>query len=141
MKNILTIRKWAVAASLLAMLGAPVWVGAQETDQGTGQTDTQGPAQGRHEDELSRLNLSEDQQAQVRKIHADMKAQVSAIQSDSTLTSDQKQAKIQQIRMASHKQVKHLLTPEQRQQMRADEQARKSARQQGQSPAATPPQQ
>jgi Spy/CpxP family protein refolding chaperone len=143
MKNILPIQKLAVTAGLLAMLGAPVWISAQETNQSTGQSDTQGPAQakGRHEDELSRLNLSEDQQAQVKKIHMDMKSQVSAVQNDSTLSGDQKQAKIEEIRKASHKQVKQLLTPEQRQQMKADEQARKAARQQGSTPPAAPPQQ
>jgi Spy/CpxP family protein refolding chaperone len=141
MKIILTIRKFAATASFLAILGAPVWISAQETNQGNGQTEAQ--PQGKHEDELSRLNLSEDQQAQVKKIHQDMKAQVSAVQNDSTLSADQKQAKIEQIRKASHRQVKQLLTSEQRQQMKADEQARKAARQQGsQAPAQqAPPQQ
>jgi len=92
-------------------------------------------APGRHgrgqEEELAKLNLSDDQKAQVKKIHEDMKTKMDAVKSDSSLSSDQQRAKFQEIRKSSHEQVKQLLTPDQRKQMKSDEMARKAARQEG----------
>jgi Spy/CpxP family protein refolding chaperone len=86
---------------------------------------------------LANLNLSDDQKAQVSKIRADEKSQIEATKSDSTLSADQKQAKVREIRMATHKQIRAVLTPEQRSQMKSDAMAHKAAKQDN----AAPPQQ
>jgi periplasmic protein CpxP/Spy len=127
MKNSRWLKQMAATAGLVALIGTPALM-AQETPQ----SQDQGAAmQGqRHEDELAKLNLTDDQKAKVSKIHADMKSQMDAVKSDTTLTADQRQAKLKEIHKASHEQVLQVLTPDQRQQMKADEKERKAAKQQ-----------
>ncbi len=141
MKRFGLLQQTVVTAGLLALCGLPAAVRAQDASQGTMQAQDQA-APGRHghgqEEELAKLNLSDDQKAQVKKIHEDMKAKMDAVKSDSSLSPDQQRAKEQEIRKSSHEQVKQLLTPDQRKQMKSDEMARKAARQQG---GEAPPQQ
>jgi protein CpxP len=127
MKNSRWLKQMAATAGLVALIGTPALM-AQETPQ----SQDQGAAmQGqRHEDELAKLNLTDDQKAKVSKIHADMKSQMDAVKSDTTLTPDQRQAKMKEIHKASHEQVMQVLTPDQRQQMKADEKERKATKQQ-----------
>ena len=76
------------------------------------------------------LNLTDDQKAQMKKIHEGAKSQIEAINNDSSLTADQKQAKIQAVRKDSHKQVEAMLTPEQRKTMREWRHEHRNERQQ-----------
>lgn len=64
------------------------------------------------------LNLTDDQKAQMQKIREGAKSQIDAIKNDSSLSADQKQAKIRSVHQDSHKQVEAMLTPEQRKTMR-----------------------
>jgi Spy/CpxP family protein refolding chaperone len=82
------------------------------------------------------LNLTDDQKAQMKKIHQDAKAQIEAVNNDSSLSADQKQAKIHAIRRGSHKQVEAMLTPEQRKTMRAWHHAHRGEKSQEQAPPA-----
>jgi Spy/CpxP family protein refolding chaperone len=138
MKNSRWLKQMAATAGLVALIGTPALM-AQETPQSNPQSQDQSAqmqSDQRREDELAKLNLTDDQKAQVKKIHADMKSQMEVVKSDTTLTTDQRQAKLKQIHKASHEQVLQLLTPDQRQQMKADEKERKAAKQQnGQTPA------
>jgi Spy/CpxP family protein refolding chaperone len=139
MKHFRLLQQIAVTAGLLALCGLPAAVRAQDAPQGTTQAQDQA-APGRHghgqDDELAKLNLSDDQKVQVKKIHEDMKTKIDAVKGDSTLSADQQRARVQEVRKASHEQVAQILTPEQRKQMKSDEMARKAARQQGEQ---TPP--
>jgi Spy/CpxP family protein refolding chaperone len=128
MKNSRWLKQMAAMAGLVALIGTPVLM-AQETQQNQdpGAAMQQGQ---RHEDELAKLNLTDDQKAKVSKIHADMKSQMDAVKSDTTLTADQKQAKMKQIHKTSHEQMLQVLTPDERQQMKADEKERKAEKQQ-----------
>ena len=145
MKGSRTLNQLAVAAGLLALCSLPATLRAQDPQQPDPQGTMQAQAPSGHarhegrEDELAKLNLTDDQKAQVTKIHEDTKSQMDAVKSDSSLTPDQRRAKAQEIRKSSHEQVMQLLTPEQRKQMKSDEAARKAARQQG--GQAAPPQQ
>jgi Spy/CpxP family protein refolding chaperone len=139
MKTFRALSNLALTAGLVAVCSLAGAVRAQEAPQ----TDPQGSMQGqaprdKHGDELAGLNLSDDQKAQVSKIRADEKSQVTATKTDSTLSADQKQAKIHEIKMATHKQIRAVLTPEQRSQMKSDAMARKAAKQDSATP---PPQQ
>jgi periplasmic protein CpxP/Spy len=104
------------ATSLLAITISPVLASAAAIPQDAGETQT-APA-----DQPKRarpdLNLTDDQKAQMKKIHEDAKSQMAAVNNDSTLSADQKQAKIQAIHRDTHKQTEALLTPEQRQTMK-----------------------
>lgn len=128
-----------VAAGILALsLGAGI-SRAQETQQPPAQaqapdkTQTAPPTpaeqpKGRHR-LMAGLNLTDDQKAAIKKIHASTKEQIDGVNKDESLTADQKQAKIRQLRHSARLQFVKLLTPEQRQQMRANARALRAARQ------------
>jgi periplasmic protein CpxP/Spy len=115
------------AAALLAISTSPMLATAAPIPQDAGQTQA-APAD---QSKPSRpdLNLTDDQKTQMKKIHEGAKSQIAAVNNDSSLSADQKQAKIQSIHRDTHKQTEAILTPEQRQTMR---QWRKSHRGQGQ---------
>lgn len=77
---------------------------------------------------LEDLNLTQDQQAQINKIRGDAKAKADAVNADSSLSSADKQAKIRTIHRDSMKQIRSVLTPEQRQQLKAKIKERRAAR-------------
>jgi Spy/CpxP family protein refolding chaperone len=112
------------AAGVLMAYGSPVLTRAAGDPQDAGQTQA-APAQ--HEGPARpELNLTDDQKAQMKKFHQDAKSQIEAVNNDSSLSADQKQAKIQGIHRETHKQVESILTPSQKQQMRAWRRAHKS---------------
>lgn len=65
------------------------------------------------------LNLTDAQKSKLQPLLESQHKQVQAIRQDSALTAQQKQAKIHQVRVATHRQLMSLLTPEQQRQMRA----------------------
>jgi Spy/CpxP family protein refolding chaperone len=132
MKAFRMLRNTAATASLLAMMATPAALLAQDTTQSAPQDQAASTQPGhKHGDELAKLNLTDDQKAQVKKIHENMRAQMDAVKNDATLTTDQKQAKMKELHKTSREQVKQLLTPDQRKQLKADEKERKAERQQG----------
>jgi len=108
------IRQGLVAA-LLVTCAMPALTRAQDTTQGSNQEQA-APAQATPN--RPNLNLTDDQKAQMKKIHEGAKSQIDAVNGDTSLSAVQKQAKIKQIRRDSHKQVMAMLTPEQRKTMR-----------------------
>src|SRR6266704_3584085 len=90
---------------------------------------SQGQAPSHSEDD-NPLNLTDEQKAKLRPIIADENQQMEAVRNDSTLTTDQKVAKANQIRETASPKIKAVLTPEQLQKL-ADLQQK--ARQQQQS--------
>lgn len=87
------------------------------------------------------LNLTDDQTAAMKKIHESTKAQADAVNKDESLTVEQKEAKVHQLRHSARMQMVKLLTPEQRQQMRANVRSLRATRreqQQQQPPQAQP---
>jgi periplasmic protein CpxP/Spy len=130
------IRKGVLlAAGLLAISASPMLASAAAIAQGAAQTQA-APA-----DQAKRsrpdLNLTDDQKAQMKKIHQDAKAQIAAVNNDTSLSADQKQAKIRSIRRDTHKQTEALLTPEQRQTMKQWHKQHHGQHQEQQPPAAS----
>jgi Spy/CpxP family protein refolding chaperone len=121
----------AVAALLLAC--APALTFAQTSAPAPAQ-DQAAPAQ---KAERPSLNLTDDQKAQMKKIHEDAKSQIAAVQTDSSLSADQKQQKVQQIHRDAHKQVMAMLTPDQRKTMREWRHEHKAEHEQQQQPPAS----
>lgn len=136
----------AIAAGFLALTFVPGMSRAQSSSQTPAQDQSQAtPAeQERHEGRMHRamqgLNLTEEQKTAMKKIRESTKAQLDAVNKDESLTADQKAAKIHQLRHSGRMQMVKLLTPEQRQQMRANVRAMKAARRekQQQPPQAQP---
>jgi Spy/CpxP family protein refolding chaperone len=111
-----TLNSLLVVGGLLLLGGSLSMARAQSTSQDTGQTQT-APEQ-QNEPGRPDLNLTDDQKAQMKKIHEDAKSQIAAVNNDSSLSADQKQAKIQQIHKSTRKEVAAILTPEQKKTMR-----------------------
>jgi Spy/CpxP family protein refolding chaperone len=139
----------AVAAGFLALTFAPGISRAQSSSQPPAQDQSQAapaaPAEheGKMHGAIEGLNLTDDQKAGMKKIHESTKAQLDAVNKDESLTADQKEAKTHQLRHRARLQMVKLLTPEQRQQMRANVRALRASRrekQQQQQPPQAPPQ-
>lgn len=72
-----------------------------------------GSGRGPHAD----LGLTAEQRTQLQTIHQGTRQQVSAIRNDSSLNSEQKEAKLKSLFQDSQKQVSTVLTPEQQQRL------------------------
>jgi Spy/CpxP family protein refolding chaperone len=132
-RNCIT-KQIAVAAGFLALTFAPGISRAQNGSQTPAQDQSQAapaaPArrEGRMHGAMQGLNLTEDQKTAMKKIHESTKAQLDAVNKDESLTADQKEAKIHQLRHGARMQMVKLLTPEQRQQMKANVRALRASR-------------
>jgi Spy/CpxP family protein refolding chaperone len=67
---------------------------------------------------MSRLNLTPDQKSKLDPIFQASRQQFEAVRNDTSLTPEQKQAKIREIQQGTQSQVNSILTPEQQQQWR-----------------------
>ncbi len=64
------------------------------------------------------LNLTAEQETQLKSIHEGAKSQIDAVRNDSSLTQEQKEVKLKSIHQNTLQQVSSILTPEQREKMR-----------------------
>jgi Spy/CpxP family protein refolding chaperone len=123
----------AVAGALLLPLAGQAQEQDKDKDQGQSspsQSDSQTGRQGRgrfagaqrqrqHMAMLAqKLNLTDAQKQQFQQIGRDMRKQGMTIRQDSSLTSDQKQEKMQVLRKEAHKKMFSVLTPEQKEQLK-----------------------
>ena len=135
-----------VGITAAAMFALPVLA-----QQGSDQTQPQGDSQKRggwarpggqgqnHMAVLAKqLNLTDAQKQQFMQIGRSTRKQVMAIHQDSSLSDDQKKAKIQDARKQAHKQMFDVLTPEQREQLKQMRQQHQKdqGKDQGSSPSA-----
>ena len=83
-------------------------------DNGSTATQTQPKERGERGEKFAKdLNLTPDQQAELKSIRENMKQQAQAIKNDSSLTADQKKAKFKELRKSTHEQMMAKLTPDQ----------------------------
>jgi len=136
-RNAIT-KQISIAAGFLALTFAPGIARAQSSAPPPAQDQSQAapvaPAQheGRMRGAMKGLNLTDDQKAEMKKIHESMKVQLDAVNKDDSLTADQKTAKTHELRHSARLQTVKLLTPEQRQQMKSNARALRAARQEKQ---------
>ena len=74
------------------------------------------------------LNLTDDQKAKVKDIFADAKAKRQTVWSDSSLTDDQKKAKMKELHAGTMTKLNEVLTPDQQAQLKAKIEAAKAAK-------------
>jgi Spy/CpxP family protein refolding chaperone len=74
------------------------------------------------------LNLTDDQKTKVKDIFADAKAKRQTVWSDSSLTDDQKKAKMKELHAGTMAKLNEVLTPEQQAQLKAKIEAAKAAK-------------
>jgi periplasmic protein CpxP/Spy len=65
------------------------------------------------------LNLTEDQKAKIKPVLQNEFAQLKAVNADSSLSADQRQSKVTEIRGSAKSQIQSILTPEQQQKFAA----------------------
>jgi Spy/CpxP family protein refolding chaperone len=105
-----------------------------------GQSGTSSAAPQHSDPVADELGLTPDQRNKLQPIIDDEVKQISAVRDDNSLTLQQKQQKVQQIREAGFPKIQAILTPEQRQKL-AQMQAEHAHQQQGapQGSASQPP--
>jgi periplasmic protein CpxP/Spy len=81
--------------------------------------ETQAKVQASLQHLASELNLTEDQKAKIKPILQDEHSQLGAVKADSSLSPDQKQAKVAEIHGNAKSQIQSILTPEQQQKFTA----------------------
>jgi Spy/CpxP family protein refolding chaperone len=74
------------------------------------------------------LNLTDDQKSKVKDIFADAKAKRQTVWSDSSLTDDQKKAKMKELHAGTMAKLNEVLTPDQQAQLKAKIEAAKAAK-------------
>ena len=122
-----------VGAFLLVATFAPTILAQSGTqDQATAPAASQSAAQGREHGKspFAGLNLSDDQKTQIKKIHEEARAKRDKVMADSSLSDTAKQEKAKEIRHAAMQQARSVLTPEQREQLKANRSARRAERSQ-----------
>ena len=72
------------------------------------------------------LNLSDDQKSKIKDIFTDAKSKREAIMTDTSLTDDQKRAKMKELHTGVASKVNEVLTPEQRTQLKEKLEAAKA---------------
>jgi len=106
-----------------------------------GQAGTSGAAQQQRDPVAEALNLTDDQQAKLQPIIREEMTQINAARNDTSLTQEQKQQKIDQIRQTEFPKIQAILTPEQQKKLaEMQEQARKGQGGANASPNNAPPQ-
>jgi Spy/CpxP family protein refolding chaperone len=128
-KTVLTV------AGLLALGTFAPRAFAQSTQepQGNPPAATQ-PAPGMHkhgEGMFASLNLTDDQKAQIKKIHEDAKSKADAVKADTALSDVDKKAKLREIRKSARMESSKVLTAEQRAQLKEKMKERRAAKSAG----------
>jgi Spy/CpxP family protein refolding chaperone len=85
-----------------------------------------------------RYNLSADQQSQVKPILVDTQKQMQALHGDSSLSREDRMAKMQSIRSDSRTKIEAVLNDDQKKQFEADQQRMQQRMQGGGGPGAAP---
>ena len=122
-------KQLAITASFLLLSVFPALSNAQNaSDSNQGQAMHE--KRGDHSAMMANLNLTDDQKAQIKQIHEGTRSKVEAVNNDSSLSADQKEAKIRDLRRDTHDQVKKVLTPEQRKQFEENMREHRESKQQ-----------
>jgi Spy/CpxP family protein refolding chaperone len=120
-------------ALLLAATFAPTTFAQSSSQEQSAPPANSQAAGGKHgEGRFAGLNLTDDQKAQIKKIHEDAKAKADAVMANTSLPDADKQTKVKAIHREARKQANTVLTPEQREQLRAKMRERRAERSQTQ---------
>lgn len=111
---------------------------APQTSTTPGTTPGAAPSPSQTSDD-NPINLTDEQQTKLRPILLDERMQMEALQNDTTMTTDQKVAKAQQIREAAAPKIKAILTPEQLQKLSEMQKEREQQNQSAPANGSAPP--
>jgi periplasmic protein CpxP/Spy len=118
----MTKSRWSILTVLVVLTAGLLFAG-QSSSAAQTSAPPQGSAMGAHPDASSpeahlqmlteKLNLTADQQAKVKPILEDQAQQMKAVRDDTSLSEDQRKAKMKAIHESLHGQINGVLTPEQ----------------------------
>ena len=118
-----------VSLGLVAALAVPV---ALARSQATPSPQAAGKEKGMHGGGLlaavESLNLTDEQKAKVKDIFADAKTKGQAVTSDTTLSDEQKKAKMKELHSGIMAKLNEVLTPEQQTELKSKMEAAKAAK-------------
>jgi Spy/CpxP family protein refolding chaperone len=116
-----------VSLGLAAALAVPV---ALANSQAANAPQTAGKEMAMHggglEAAVQSLNLTDDQKAKVKDIFADAKTKKQAVSSDTSLSEEQKKAKMKELHSGIMAKLNEVLTPEQQTELKSKMEAAKS---------------
>jgi len=115
-----------VSLGLVATLAIPV---SLAKPQATPAAQGEHKEMGKHEKlqaAVESLNLTDDQKAKVKDIFADAKTKRQAVLADTSLSEDQKKAKMKELHEATMAKMNEVLTPEQQAELKAKMAAEKA---------------
>jgi Spy/CpxP family protein refolding chaperone len=123
-------KQLAITASFMLLSVFPALSYAQNNAPDSSQGQAMHEKHGDHNAMMANLNLTDDQKAQIKQIHEGMRSKVEAVHNDSSLSADQKEAKVRDLRRDTHEQVKKILTPDQRKQFEENMREHRESKQQ-----------
>jgi Spy/CpxP family protein refolding chaperone len=123
-------RQLAITASFMLLSVFPALSSAQNNAPDSTQGQAMHEKHGDHNTMMANLNLTDDQKAQIKQIHEGTRPKIEAVNNDSSLSADQKQAKIHDLKRDMHEQVKKILTPDQRKQFEENLREHRESKQQ-----------
>jgi len=94
-----------------------------DANQAMGDPDTKAQVQAKLQKLSSELNLTEDQKTQLKPVLQGEVKQLKAVHDDTSLSPDQKEAKMKEIHAGAKGQIGSILTPEQQQKLAAMKEA------------------
>jgi periplasmic protein CpxP/Spy len=116
-----------VSLGLAAALAAPVALAKPQTATAP---QTAGKEMGMHggglQAAVESLNLTDDQKAKVKDIFADAKTKKQALSNDTSLSEEQKKAKMKELHSATMTRLNEVLTPEQQTELKNKMEAAKT---------------
>ena len=117
-----------VSLGMVAALAVPL---ALANPQATPPPQAAGKEMGMHgglQAAVESLNLTDDQKAKVKDIFAEAKTKRQALSSDTSLSDDQKKAKMKELHGATMAKLNEVLTPEQQTELKSKMEGAKTAK-------------
>ena len=103
-----------LSGAMVLPMAALAQAGSTASGDNAATAQTQPKERGERGEKFAKeLNLTPDQQAELKSIRENMRQQAQAIKNDSSLSADQKKAKFKELRKSSHEQMMAKLTPDQ----------------------------
>jgi protein CpxP len=102
-----------LSGAMLLPLGAIAQAASSTPDTSNAQTATTPQKTERGEKFAKELNLTPEQQTELKQIRESSREQFKAIKNDSSLTADQKKAKMKELRKSTNEQMMSKLNPDQ----------------------------
>lgn len=107
------MKKVLLLATAAFLIGTATQAQVQRPVRHSQKVQSDSSRHARNEKMANELDLSKDQQAQMKSLHQENKQQMEAIRSDASLTADQKKEKMKELRKSQSEKVNSILTPDQ----------------------------